>query len=112
MDKEKENNRLTLYNRARQDGARLFGIADLRQYDRKVASELGPVWGRLSAAVCMAVELSQGVLETVDCQPNLVYSWHYRQANTRLDGLAFSLSRFIQEQGYIALPVAASQTVD
>ncbi|UCE06437.1 MAG: epoxyqueuosine reductase [bacterium] len=66
----------------------------------------------LTHAISLAVPLSEAVLNGVVDQPTLLYKWHYRQANIQLDRLAFLLSIRIQEAGYGALPIAASQVID
>lgn len=66
----------------------------------------------LTHAVSMGVPLSSAVLNGIVDHPTMLYSWHYRQANIQLDKLAFLLSVRIQEAGYRALPIAASQVID
>lgn len=62
-------------------------------------------------AVSIGVKLSDAVLKTIDGAPSFVYFQHYRTANTLLDQIAFRLSREIEQAGYSALPVAASQSL-
>ncbi len=66
----------------------------------------------LTHAISLAVPLSEAVLNGIVDQPTLLYQWHYRQANIQLDKLAFLLTIKIQEAGYRALPIAASQLID
>jgi len=63
-------------------------------------------------AISLAVRLSQAVLESLKDRPTLLYKWHYRQANNFLDAVAFRLADKIQQAGYHALPIAASQIID
>ncbi len=63
-------------------------------------------------AISLAVRLSRAVFESLTDHPTELYKWHYRQANARLDQLAFSLAMYIQEQGFRALPIPASQIID
>jgi epoxyqueuosine reductase QueG len=62
-------------------------------------------------AVSIGVKLSDAVLKTIDGAPSFVYFQHYRTANSLLDQIAFRLSREIEQAGYSALPVAASQSL-
>ena len=68
--------------------------------------------GGLEYAISIAVRLSRAVLNGLVDGPNLLYKWNYRQANSLLDKIAFILTNEIQERGYRALPIAASQTID
>ena len=65
----------------------------------------------LRYAVSIAVKLSDAVLKTVETSPSFVYFQHYRTANALLDQIAFRLSQEIENAGYSALPIAASQSL-
>ncbi len=65
----------------------------------------------LTYAISFGVKLSDAVLKTIDSAPSFVYFQHYRTANTLLDSVAFRLARRIEELGFSALPVAASQSL-
>ena len=65
----------------------------------------------LSYAVSIGVKLSDAILQTIENAPSFVYFQHYRTANALLDNIAFRLSRFLEENGYSALPIAASQSL-
>ena len=62
-------------------------------------------------AVSIGVKLSDAVLKTIDNAPSFMYFQHYRAANTVLDGIAFRISRFLEQTGHNAFPVAASQSL-
>lgn len=62
-------------------------------------------------AVSIGVKLSDAILKTIEDAPSFVYFQHYRTANALLDQIAFRLSRLIEECGFSALPVAASQSL-
>ena len=65
----------------------------------------------LTHAVSIAVKLSDAVLQTIESGPSFMYFQHYRTANALLDSIAFRLSRAIEEAGFSAFPVAASQSL-
>ncbi len=65
----------------------------------------------LRYAVSFGVKLSDAVLKTIDNAPTFVYFQHYRAANALLDSIGFQISRRIEKEGYLALPVAASQSL-
>ena len=65
----------------------------------------------LTHAVSIAVKLSDAVLKTIDGAPSFMYFQHYRTANALLDSIAFRISRALEEAGFSAFPVAASQSL-
>ncbi|MBQ8323314.1 MAG: epoxyqueuosine reductase [Clostridia bacterium] len=65
----------------------------------------------LRHALSIGVKLSDAVLATIDNAPSFVYFQHYRTANALLDQIAFRLARRIEEYGFSALPIAASQSL-
>ena len=65
----------------------------------------------LTHAVSIAVKLSDAVLQTIDGAPSFMYFQHYRTANALLDSIAFRISRAIEEAGFSAFPIAASQSL-
>lgn len=69
-----------------------------------------PVMG-FSYAVSLGVKLADAVLKTIDSAPSFVYFQHYRTANALLDTIAFRVAREIEKSGYLALPVAGSQSL-
>lgn len=85
-------------------GADLVGFCDL---------ETSPVreLPTLRYALSIGVKLSDAVLKTIENAPSFVYFQHYRIANTLLDSIAFRLARFLEEKGYLAMPIAASQSL-
>ena len=89
---------------ARALGADLIGFCDLNNAPIKNQTDL-------RYAVSIGVKLSDAVLKTIDGSPSFVYFQHYRAANALLDNVAFRLARKIEEAGYAALPVAASQSL-
>ncbi len=70
-----------------------------------------PYAPNLCHALSIGVKLSDTVLKTIDDAPSFVYFQHYRTANALLDQIAFRLARKIEEYGFSALPIAASQSL-
>lgn len=70
-----------------------------------------PDMPQLKYAVSIGVKLSDAILQTIENAPSFVYFQHYRTANALLDTVAFRLSRLLEEKGYSALPIAASQSL-
>lgn len=84
-------------------GADLVGFSKL---------ENSPIKGQpnLTYAVTVAVKISDAVLKTIDLRPTQEYFHEYRSANALLDRITFLGSRFIENLGYNAFPIAASQS--
>lgn len=92
------------------EGITLFGVADVRQI--RSTFRLPGIKEKCDFGLSLGVRLSEAVLDELQDGPTLLYAWHYRQANIHLDRVAFLLSGYIQERGYRAIPIAASQIID
>jgi len=66
----------------------------------------------LKNAVSMAYPLNSTVLQTFDKYPSLIYQSHYRTVNIKLDQEALKLCRAMEDEGYRALPIPASCSVE
>lgn len=96
----------------RQWGGSLVGVADLRLF-RKDEILLPPgTVDRLPLAISIGYHLSHAVVDTINDQPTPLYFHHYQRINILLDTLALVVTTSIQDQGFDALPIAASQLVD
>jgi epoxyqueuosine reductase QueG len=96
---------------ARQQGAVAVGVADLSRVTDVDPAALDRVQGAWSHAVVCGVRLHRAVLAGIEDRPTPLYMHHYRQANYQLDRMAFLVGGCIQEAGYNALAVPASQIV-
>ena len=100
-----------LRQRALDLGFDLFGVAALAEIrgeiclSEKTKSKFD--WG-----ISLGLRLSDSVLEDIQDAPTPLYFHHYRQANAFLDRGALIISSFIQNLGYEALPIPASQIID
>jgi len=86
------------------DGAALAACCELNVHTLKQFPDL-------KYAVSFAVKLSDTVLKTITDKPSVMYFQHYRTVNTKIDLLALKLVTFIENSGYSAMPVAASQSL-
>ncbi|MCJ7565081.1 MAG: hypothetical protein MUP52_10895 [Candidatus Aminicenantes bacterium] len=110
VTKEQENNRL-VQKYGRDLGFSLFGAADItRVREEFLLSE--PLKTRFDRAIALGKRLSDAVLEDIKAQPTPLYFHHYRQLNFFLDRGALLLADHIQDLGFEALPIPASQIVD
>ena len=106
---DKKNNYETLKSFATANGASLFGTADITKIRGSFRSLPE---NSLNTAISIAFSLSRAILEGIEDRPTKLYFSHYKQTNYFLDNLALRLTNFIQEAGYDALPVPASQVID
>lgn len=92
-------------------GASLFGVAGISELkkDFLLSQEL---LNKIDKAISLAVRLSRGTLKEIKDSPTRLYFHHYRTANVFLDQLAFKISNYIQDKGYLAIPIPSSQIVD
>lgn len=110
--KVKSQNYTKIKRLALKNGASLFGVADLSKVktdDFLLDKEL---LDKFPYAISIAAALSKGVLEDIKDHPTQLYFHHYRQVNALLDRIGTQVANFIEKQGYLALPIAASQIID
>lgn len=92
-------------------GLSLFGVADIVPVRETflLRPEASRTYDR---AVSLGLRLADPVLDDIEDRPTPLYFHHYRQANNILDRAAFALAAAIQDRGFRALPIAASQIID
>lgn len=113
------------YNRLREfclsKGAALFGVADISSLDfksqapdssKEVDSLAASIGDNFNRAISIGARLSSSVLDEIDQFPTKLYFHHYRTLNVFLDQLALSVTNFIQNFGFKALPIPASLIMD
>lgn len=66
----------------------------------------------LSTGISMAARLSARVLEEITDGPTRLYYHHYRRLNHLLDLAAHVVSARLLDEGWEAVPIPASQTID
>ena len=92
-------------------GFSLFGAADVAPI--REGFLLSPeLKARFGLAVSLGKRLLDAVLDDIQDHPTPLYFHHYRQTNNFLDRGALLLASHIQDLGFQALPIAASQIVD
>ena len=89
----------------------LCGVADITDVRKEFHLDLDYVT-RFDRAISLGKLLLDPVIEDIKDRPTLLYFHHYRQLNFFLDRGAFLLSSRIQDRGFQALPIPASQIID
>jgi epoxyqueuosine reductase QueG len=92
-------------------GIDLFGVADIRGIKQDFLLT-GRILAKIERAVSLGCRLSQGILEELTDAPDRLYFHHYKTLNAFLDQAAFQVAHYIQQKGFLALPIPASQIVD
>jgi len=92
-------------------GISLFGIADITGIRKEFKLD-GKLLAALPRAISLGKRLITAVLEGIEDRPTPLYFHHYRQVNNFLDRTALLLASRIQEAGFKALPIPASQIID
>jgi epoxyqueuosine reductase len=108
---EKEKSRQKLKKFALEQGISLFGVADITNIREEFLLDKN-LKRQFQNAISLGKRLMDSVLEDILDRPTPLYFHHYRQVNFFLDRTALLLSSYIQELGFKALPIPASQIVD
>jgi epoxyqueuosine reductase len=109
--KERRQNYERLMGFALDQGLSLFGVADVVGI-REEFSLAPKLREKFDWGISLGKRLLDAVLEDIEDRPTRLYFHHYRQLNFFLDRAAFLLSSYIQESGFQALPIPASQIID
>jgi epoxyqueuosine reductase len=101
---------------AKELGADLFGIADVTIAQDFVCNQGGEYLRKFSRALSIGIRLLDAVVDELyrheDPAVIFTYTALYNSVNSRLDHVGLLLAKKIQERGYQAYAVPASQTVD
>jgi epoxyqueuosine reductase QueG len=112
---------MTLNNRmqtlAEELGADFFGVADLKPAHEAVLAQGGPVIAGFPRALSVGIALMDAIVDQLPQRAQRAVAMSYRHhcydvVNQRLDHVTARLGSALQREGFSALPVPASQTVD
>ncbi len=92
-------------------GIDLFDVADITSIREGFLFE-PDLRAKFDRAISLGRRLLSSVLDEIQDGPTALYMHHYRQVNYLLDRAALLTAGLIQDHGYRALPVAASQIID
>ncbi len=105
---EGKNNYETLKELSIEQNFSLFGVADITEI-RHEFNLPNTSLEKFSRGIALGKRLLNAVIEEIEDRPTALYFHHYRQLNFFLDRGAFIMASDIQELGFQALPVPASQ---
>ena len=102
---------------AKDMGTTHFGIADLAPARDRISQQGGEFLTQFPRAVSHSFVLTDGIIDTLVHHENIAALntyWHYvyRIVNPRLDSISLMLAQALDEAGFRAFVVPASQTVD
>jgi len=101
---------------AKEQGADLFGVADLAVAEDFVCSQGGEHLKKFPRAISIGIHLLDAIIDELyrHEDPTVVFSYKrlYSSVNSQLDHIALLLARRIQEEGYQAYPVPAAQRIN
>ena len=95
----KESIRYQLMN----NGADLVGFADISMLNN-------PEYKEYNTAISIGVKLFDSVIDTIVDAPTYMYLQHYEATNSKIDQIVLSGGVYLENLGYKAMPVAASQS--
>ncbi|MCX8129354.1 MAG: 4Fe-4S binding protein [Clostridia bacterium] len=91
--------------RIKEWGASFIGYSDLSE-------KLPERYSRLRYGITVGVRLSDFIIDEIENCPTYTYFHHYRTVNTLIDQITLKSLLLIQDKGFMALAVPASQTVN
>jgi epoxyqueuosine reductase len=107
-----ENNTAKIRDLSFQWGGSLFGVADLVSLGRDDILLSPSFIEQHPFSISIGYHLSDSILDGIENQPTPHYFHHYQRVNILLDTIGLILTSAIQDLGYRAMPIAASQIVD
>lgn len=111
MSKEREDY-LGLKEIAKASGAILFGVGNINDLKERFDHLSERISWDLNIGISFGVKVSARVLEEIEDHPTRLYMHHYKSINILLDQIALRVAGTVEEEGFDAIPIPASQIVD
>ena len=93
-------------------GGSLFGVADLRSFKKEEILLPPSSIDQFPCGISVGFHLSDAILEEIEREPTPLYFQHYQRINILLDTIGLIVTSTIQDLGFQAMPIPASQIVD
>lgn len=100
-----------LARRLAQDRIELFGVADLTGVREAIEREHGDALLHYPRAVVLGLPYPREVVDQLLDAPTHTYLYYYNVLNTTLDRVALLTALWLQDEGFQAFPVPASQRI-
>ncbi|MGQ9780810.1 MAG: hypothetical protein ACUVQ8_00935 [Nitrososphaeria archaeon] len=104
-----------LESRSRELGAEIIGAADLTGAKSYICQQGGEYLGRFPRAISIGIRLLDAIVDGLcrheDPSVASAYLALYNTVNSRLDQIALSLAKMIENEGYSAYAVPATQPI-
>lgn len=100
-----------IFKLAKNNGATLFGVANLLPFKEEIKEIYGSNYLHLDKAVSIGVPYPKDVVNELVDGPTHTYLYYYKILNTKLDDIALQIAIKLEEKGYRTFPVPASQRV-
>lgn len=101
---------------AEHEGADFFGIADLSRVKETIADQGSLFIAQYPRAISIGIRLPDAIIDALPNRDNPAVAVNYKHiydvTNLRLDLLTSKLASIIQQEGYKALPIPASERYD
>lgn len=97
--------------RLKEQGASFLGFADLAPAHDYIRTEFGDDLLHYPRAVVLGLAYPREVVNQLMDGPTHTYLYYYNVLNRKLDEMALLLADWLQDQGYQAFPIPASQRV-
>ncbi|MFQ5454687.1 MAG: 4Fe-4S binding protein [Nitrospirota bacterium] len=108
----KDENYKLLSEICKGSGASLFGVGYIADLEDNFEFLSRDTIKGLSYGISFGIRLSMRIIDDIEDHPTRLYLHHYRSINIMLDQIGIKAANHIQENGYDALPIPASQIMD
>lgn len=93
-------------------GANVFGAASMKDLKNMPPPPASAVVPRFPFAISIGIHISDSIIGDLVDGPTRQYAYHYKIVNHQLDSIGLILLSLIQQRGYKAYPIPASQIID
>ena len=93
------------------NGATLFGVANLLPAREYIKENYDPRYLNLDKAIVLGVPYPKEIVNELADGPTHTYLYYYKILNTKLDDLALQIAIHLEAEGHRSFPIPASQRV-
>jgi epoxyqueuosine reductase len=93
-------------------GSSLFGVANMASFKKVEILLPASLTDSPCNGISVGFHLSDAILDNIENEPTPLYFHHYQRSNILLDTIGLLVASAVQDLGYQAMPIPASQLVD